>query len=109
VTRSTELPFAAKFFSPAMQAALEGKQPHKFIPKAFFTGRADKPEKVDGSYMKTKVREAFNKWLKLQAQPVREALAILQVERKGDEGDYKEPGVSVWIVTAKPKKAPPAV
>lgn len=101
--RSTSMPFATKFFTPAMGPALEGKKPHKFIPKAFFLGRAEKPEKVNGSYMKTKIRDQFNKWKKQQAPAVQEALTLLMHERTGKEEGFNEPGISVWIMTATPK------
>ncbi|MGV1835206.1 hypothetical protein ACQZ6C_10625 [Rhizobium rhizogenes] len=105
--RVTELPFAAKFFAPAMMEALANKKPHKFIPKAFFVGRAAKPEKVNGSYMKTKVRESFAKWLKTQPQAVQDSLRVLQHERTGKEEGFPEAGISVWIVTAEKKTTNP--
>jgi hypothetical protein len=106
--RSTELPFASKFFAPAMMVALEGKKPHKFIPRSFFLARAAKPEGVDAKYMKEKIRGAFNKWIKAQPEAVRNSLQVLQIERTGKEPEFPEAGISVWIVTAKAKSPPAA-
>lgn len=104
ITRSTGLPFAAKFFTPARDAALEGKKPHKFIPKVFFTDRAEKPEKVDGAYMKGKVRDQYNKWKKLQPQAIQDALGpLLMIERTGKEEGFPEAGLSVWMMAAEKK------
>lgn len=111
-SRSTELPFAAKFFEPAKTVALEGKKPHKFIPRDFFVERAaemgGKPEKVNGAYMKGKVRDAFNKWKKTQGQLIQDSLQLLMIERTGKEEGFPQAGLSVWIMTADKKASAPA-
>lgn len=111
-TRSTALPFADKFFEPAKMVALEGKKPHKFIAKDFFMERAaemgGKPEKVNGAYMKAKVRDAFNKWKKTQGKLIQDSLELLLIERSGKEEGFPQAGLSVWILTAEKKPSTPA-
>ena len=96
--RRFEMPFASKFFTPALEVALAGKKPHKFVPKTFFLQRAEKPEKVDGKYMKAKIRDQFNKWLKQQSPEISSQLTILLIERNGREPEFPEAGVSIWIL-----------
>lgn len=56
------LPFKKWFTDNAEQAA-KGEAPASlFVPLWFFGDRADDASKVDGPYVKAKVREQFSKW-----------------------------------------------
>nr|WP_316651467.1 hypothetical protein [uncultured Gellertiella sp.] len=98
--RRFEMPFAPKLFTPALPLALEGKKPHKFVPKSFFVGRSEKPEQVDVKYMRQKIRAQWNKWLKLQSKEAQEQLTLLIIPRDGKQTDFPEEGVSIWIMKA---------
>lgn len=74
-------PFVPMFFKPALSGALAGSKPHKFVPKSFFVERAAKPELVTGGYMKSKVRDQFNKWVKTLDAGIRGGLTITLLER----------------------------
>lgn len=94
--RDTGLPFREEF-SKNLAAALEGKQPHWFVPDAFWHSRGADPKKVDKSYGRTKIRDQFNQWVKADEKN-RSALDILLIYRTGTEPDFKEPGISFWMV-----------
>lgn len=95
-SRSTELPFK-QLFTDNLGAALEGKQPHIFIPDAYWTEeRGIEAAKVTPAYGKDKVRGQFTEWKKKDA--AREVLALITIYRDGKSADFKEPGVSFWIV-----------
>lgn len=103
-------PFVPMFFGPALSVALAGNKPHKFVAKAFFLERTDKPELVTGSYMKSKARDQFNKWLKTQPETIRGGLKLLIVERTGAEAEFKEKGagISIWLTYTAPPAQPTA-
>lgn len=92
-----KLPYIEKFFVPALPHILSGKQPHKFIPKEFFTERTSKADAVDGAYMKSKVRDQFNKWVKTLPVDTGKRIKIIMVERKGGEEQFPQAGLSVWL------------
>lgn len=99
-TRATELPFKASF-TANLAAALEGKQPHFFVPDAYWLARTP-DAKVDASYGRGKIRDQFNKWVK-EDEKARSVLDIAFVYRdKGVlDADGKPSGlagVSYWLV-----------
>lgn len=56
------LPFK-KWFDENEEVAAKGEAPASlFVPLWFFAERADDASKVDGPYVKSKLREQFNKW-----------------------------------------------
>lgn len=93
--RSTAMPFKEKF-SENMAAALEGKQPYFFVPDAYWLSR-NADAKVDKSYGRTKIRDQFNQWVKSDEKN-RSSLDLLLIYRTGKEPDFKEPGISFWMV-----------
>lgn len=99
--RSNELPFRG-LFDRYEADAKAGKQPHVFIPHAYWVmEREVEADKVTDSYVKTKLRDQFNTWRKLAKD--REAITLVTLGRTGKEGveGIKEPGVSFWLTKAK--------
>jgi hypothetical protein len=101
-TRATELPFKASF-SANLAAAVEGKQPHFFVPDAFWKARTP-DAKVDASYGRGKVRDAFNKWVK-EDEKARSIIDIALVYREkglldaeGKPVEGAAPGLSYWLI-----------
>ncbi|WP_269929985.1 hypothetical protein [Aminobacter sp. HY435] len=99
--RSNELPFRG-LFDRYEADANEGKQPHVFIPHAYWVMERDvAADKVTDSYVKTKIRDQFNAWKKLAKG--REAITLVTLGRTGKEGikEAPEAGVSFWLTKAK--------
>lgn len=101
--RGNELPFK-KWFTKHAAAALDGKQPHLFVPHAFWTGEKGVASDVKGglaSYSRTKLRDQFGAWKKKADTKGVEALALVVVPRTGTEdpkiAGIAEPGISIWM------------
>lgn len=100
-TRATELPFKASF-TANLAAALEGKQPHFFVPDALWKARTP-DAKVDPAYGRGKIKDAFNKWVK-DDPTARSVLGIALIYRDKGLLDAEGkpingmPGVSYWLV-----------
>lgn len=98
--RATSLPFAASFTAVEAEA-LMGKQPHFYVPDAFFLAR-NKDAKITPSYGKDKIRDQFNKWVK-QDEKVRSSLGFVAMYRKDGYRDAEGnlvnplPGTSYWL------------
>lgn len=98
--RSNELPFK-RWFERHSAAALEGKQPHLFVPHAYWTEQrqvTDPKPNID-SYVKTKVRDQFNAWKKAGGS---DKVNLVTIPRTGAEeiAGITEPGVSIWLTKA---------
>lgn len=108
VQRATGLPFK-EMYALMEPLALEGKQPHRFVPTAFWVARAK--EQTNGNaekaqtaaYGKGKLREQFNQWVK-EDEAKRGKLNLIMIERKGTEKEVfdqlkvpAEHGLSVWL------------
>jgi hypothetical protein len=98
--RANALPFKG-LFTQHEQAAMEGKQPHIFVPHEYWKTRTDKPENVDDAYAKGKLRGQFNDWVKENV--LRQSLKLIIVARTGKEQGFTEPGVSIWLDKQPPK------
>lgn len=95
-----KLPFKAMFTT--MLTALDeakAKDLHRFIPCAYFVKERDVEEKkATPAYVRAKVRDQFNGWLKKQDAAVQKRLTLKAYNRAGNEKDFKEKGVSIWII-----------
>lgn len=83
-----------------------GHNDHMFIPRSYWTapredgGRGVPAEKATEPYAKTKVRDQFNGWKKLDEAREKCRLVIM-ARKKGDEIGarvFEEPGVSFWML-----------
>lgn len=100
--RANELPFKA-WYAKFAQEALDGKQPHLFVPHAYWTDAREVPaEKVTDGYSKTKLRDQFNGFKKVTEIKGVDALNIITLGRTGKEGitGIEEPGISLWLTKA---------
>lgn len=95
-------PFPEVYFSPKLSEALEGKQPHLFVPVAYWTDARDvAAEKVTVAFQKDKLRALFNVWVK-KDEATRSKVALITMARTGKEGieGINEPGISMWMTKA---------
>ncbi len=86
-------------FTADLASALEGKQPHRFIPQKYWVvDRKPKDPAKAGTpgYQKAKIRGQFNEWVK-EDEKTRSALTLIMVYRTGTEEGFPEPGVSYWL------------
>ena len=96
--RATDLPFKG-LFAEHKDDALEGKQPHFFIPDAYWTEeRGAEKAKVNKSYGRAKIMDQWREWAK--AHKLDGQLEVLAIYReKGLDGaENPEPGLSFWIM-----------
>lgn len=100
--RSNELPFK-RLFTEVQDQALTGKDPHFFIPHAYWVEeRAVEKAKATDGYASGKLRDQFNKWKKESI--ARDPLHLVVLPRTGKEPGFTEPGVSIWITKPAAKK-----
>lgn len=95
--RPNSLPFPA-LYSAMLPAALEGKQPHRFVPRSYWTDvRGASPATVAKvGYEKTKLRDSFNRW-QAEDEAARAGVILTTVARDGKSEEFPEPGVSIWM------------
>lgn len=104
----TDLPFKG-WFSDNLAAALEGKNPHVFVPDAYWTEeREAKPEdvKAGGSYARSKIMDQFRKWKFVHKDGKNTQVIVKGHEgvqctclwRDGKQEGFPEPGMSVWLL-----------
>jgi hypothetical protein len=101
--RASELPFK-DYFSKVEKDAKEGKEPHLFLPHAFWTAPKEqggrgvpKMNPSADAYAKSKVRDQFNAWKKQDS--ARAKLTLVLIARSGSEGieGITEAGISFWV------------
>lgn len=104
----TDLPFKG-WFSDNLAAALEGKQPHLFVPDAYWIlEREAAPKDVNASYGRSKVMDQFRKWQYVHKDGKNTKVAVKGHEgvfptivyRTGKEQGFTEPGISIWLLKA---------
>jgi len=96
-----KLPFKALYTAMAEQMAADKKDSSEnFIPQAFWTEeRGVSAEKATPSYMKAKLRDQFNGWVK-QDEEARSKYQLKTFARTGKEEAFKKlgAGISFWII-----------
>lgn len=107
-TSVADLPFK-DWFTENLTAGLEGKQPHMFIPDAYWVlEREAEAVKVDKSFGRSKIMDQWRKWKfihekgKNTTKPVEahKGVQITAIYRTGKEPGFDEPGLSVWLLKA---------
>lgn len=98
--RSNALPFR-RWFTNYAGPALEGKQPHLFVPTRFWVeARGADAEKVTERYQKDKLKGQYDAWRKSEEAPKdAERLKLTLIYRTGQEEieGIAEPGISLWL------------
>ncbi|OCC01698.1 hypothetical protein BA190_27440 [Labrys sp. WJW] len=99
-SRISSLPFRARWTALSVEVEKDGKPRGFFVPAAYFVEvRGAAPDKVHHAYIKQKLSDEWNKWLKeLPAARRSDRFALVKTKRTGEEPDYKGQGLGVIAV-----------